>query len=358
MNRTRTAQAAQPTVGASRKSAATAIAGLVGIGVVLAGCSSAPGPSTPSSSAPTTTTTAHASKTTTTATPPPTSPSNTTSGPLKVPATGAYLGAWINPSRSGAETAQLPAFASAVGTTPAILALYTAWTKPAPIATMQRIVDQGSVPFVAWGCASTAAINAGQYDQLITTYANQLKAFGHPVLLRWFWEMNLSIPKDVNCLGSGGAAGFVSAWIHVWNIFHQVGATNVSFVWCPGVTGGVAKMAPFFPGAAYVDWIGADGYDRRAQGTQAFSDIFGPWYAAYAGYQKPMMIGETGAMANDQAGYLSGIESALPTQFPDVRALVYFDAVGPAGSWVLTGGGLLAYRQIAANPYFSVRPNV
>jgi hypothetical protein len=276
-----------------------------------------------------------------------------------VPTTGAYLGAWVNPTRVAPQTAtatQVPAFASAVGKTPTILALFTGWTDPAPIATMQRIVDQGSVPFVAWGCASTAAVTAGQYDQLITTYADQLKAFGHPVLLRWFWEMNLKITKDVNCLGSGGAAGFVAAWIHIWNIFHRVGASNVSFVWCPGVSGGVAKMAPFFPGAAYVDWIGADGYDRKAQGTQAFADVFGAWYAAYAGYQKPMTIGETGAMAIDQAAYLSGIESALPTQFPNVKALVYFDAVGPAGSWVLMGSGVEAYGQVAANPYFSVRP--
>ena len=35
---------------------------------------------------------------------------------------------------------------------------------------------------ISWGCASTAAITAGQEDWVITAYAQALKAFGHPVL--------------------------------------------------------------------------------------------------------------------------------------------------------------------------------
>ena len=217
---------------------------------------------------------------------------------------------------------------------------------------MQEIVDQGSIPLVSWGCAPTAAVDSGQYDQLITSYAMALKSFGHPVLLRWFWEMNLTVAKDVACIGSNGPAGFVSAWIHIWNIFHQVGATNVSFVWCPGISGGVAESAQYFPGAAYVDWIGVDGYDRKGEGAGGFAQIFGAWYSAYAGYGRPLMIGETGAIATDQAAYLQGIGSALPSQFPDIKALVYFDAPGPADLWVLTPDGLQAYRQLASSSYF------
>ena len=182
---------------------------------------------------------------------------------------------------------------------------------------MQKIVEHGAIPLVSWGCTSTAAIDSGQFDQLITSYAMALKSFGHPVLLRWFWEMNLRVAKDVACIGPNGPAGFVSAWIHVWNIFHEVGATNVSFVWCPGVSAGVSDTTPYFPGAAYVDWIGADGYDRAAtKGVGAFANIFGAWYAAFAGYGKPMMIGETGAMAAVQAAYLQGIGAVLPSRIP------------------------------------------
>jgi mannan endo-1,4-beta-mannosidase len=325
-------------------------------GLLALGCSSSSGPS-PSAHAkshPTSTVPTSPPTVAPTTEPEPNSSRAQAGGqPLPVPGTGAYVGAWVNPSPGHSEFSQLPVFVASVGKTPAILSLYTSWTTPAPIGHMQRIVDEGSIPLISWGCTSTAAVNAGSDDQLITAYATRLRSFAHPVLLRWFWEMNLSVPKDVNCIGSGGPAGFVSAWIRIWDIFHQVGATNVSFVWNPGVTGGLTRMAPFFPGASYVDWIGADGYDRNSPGTDAFSQVFGPWYAAYAGYGKPMMIGETAAMATDQVAYLQDIASVLPAQFPLVKALVYFDAEGPAASWILTPAGLQAYRQLAGNPYFS-----
>ncbi len=253
------------------------------------------------------------------------------------------------------ELDQLPSFKSATGSAPAILSVYTPWTFPAPIANLEGIVSEGAIPLIAWGCASTAAINSGQYDQLIMSYADSLRAFGHPVFLRWFWEMNLSVAKDAACIGSGGPSGFVAAWRRVWTIFHQARATNVSFVWCPGISGGLTGMAAFFPGANYVDWIGVDGYDRQRNGQQSFADIFGAWYSAYVSYNKPMMIGETGAMANGQTLYIQGIGSSLPTQFPKIKALVYFDARGPAAPWQLTGNGLEAFHELAANPYFSVR---
>ena len=144
--------------------------------------------------------------------------------------------------------------------------------------------------------------------------------------------MNLqAITKNAACLGSGGAPGFVAAWQHIWNIFQQVGASNVALVWCPGVSSGLTRMEPFFPGASYVDWIGADGYDRQSTGAAAFSQVFGPWYGAYASYAKPMMIGETGAMPADQAAYIQGMAAQLPTSYPEIKALIYFDARLPAG---------------------------
>jgi len=147
----------------------------------------------------------------------------------------------------------------------------------------------------------------------------------------------------------------VAAWQHIWNIFHQVGATNVALVWCPGVSGGVTKMAQYFPGASYVDWIGADGYDRKATGTAAFSQVFGPWYSAYAGYAKPMIIGETGAQAVDQVAYIQGLASELPTTYPQIKALVYFDAPGTSGVWTLTAPGAAALAAMASSSYFSAR---
>ncbi|HEX4161064.1 MAG TPA: hypothetical protein VHZ05_01120 [Acidimicrobiales bacterium] len=68
------------------------------------------------------------------------------------------------------------------------------------------------------------------------------------------------------------------------------------------------------------------------------------------------MIGETGSPATSQASYLEGVEQQLPTDFPQVRAVAYFDAAGPAADWSLTPAGLTALGRLASNPSFSAMP--
>ncbi len=77
------------------------------------------------------------------------------------------------------------------------------------------------------------------------------------------------------------------------------------------------------------------------------------WYTAYVKYGKPLIVAETGASPNDQAEFLNGIGQTVPTQFPNLKAIVYFDSKGPQGEWQLTQAGLSAFAQLLVNPYFS-----
>jgi beta-mannanase len=213
------------------------------------------------------------------------------------------------------------------------------------VADLAAITANGSIPLLDWGCADNGTqVASGADDEQITAYAQALKAFGKPVFLRWCWEMNLveSHPEV------GGPSGFVTAWVHIWTLFHQVGATNVSFVWCPALTG--VDPAPYYPGNPYVDWIGVDGYDRS--GTSTFADIFSAFYQQWAGHGKPMMVAETGSASADQADYLQSVGSGMPT-LPQFKAIVYFDAGGPAANWQLQGSGLAAFGVLARDPYFN-----
>lgn len=282
------------------------------------------------------------------------------SGPPAVPTAKVYLGTWVNPAgittnRSASALEQASTLSQLTGVIPAILGVYTAFASPAPLTVLAKIAERGAIPLVSWGCAPTSAVGSGRYDALISRFATALRDFGHPVFLRWFWEMNLPTAESVRCNGGGGPEAFVTAWRRVRDLFREAGATNVAFVWCPGVTADVARMTSYFPGAAYVDWIGADGYEHRHLGADGFTTVFSGWYDAFRGYAKPMMIAETGAMAVDQAQYLAGLRRVLPAQFPLVAAVVYFDAAGPNGSWVLTGGGLQAFAELGRDPYFSAR---
>ncbi len=348
-------------------------AALLAAGLGAAACGGAPSTRTaagphhvPGTTAPTvpltTPTTPPATPTTPAPTTAPTTAPVTTPPALAAPAVPvghAYLGAWVNPEGQhqgggSQEMAQLSTFQAAVGRNVSILHIYAGFHQPAPVPQLDGITANGSLPMLDWGCAPPAQVVSGQDDALIAAYAQALKHFGHPVLLRWFWEMNLRATAR-RCQLTDPAT-FVAAWQHVWTIFHQQGATNVAFVWCPGISAGLASMAPLYPGDAYVDWIGVDGYDRGQPGATAFSTIFGAWYAEWAGHGRPLMIGETGAPPAQQAAYLGAVAQELPSQYPDIRAFVYFNAPGPAGQWQLSGPGLTAFAQLASDPYFSAQP--
>jgi beta-mannanase len=216
------------------------------------------------------------------------------------------------------------------------------------------------VPLLDWRCAPDDEVNAGHHDGWIRSYATALAQFREPLFLRYAWEMNLA-PSRARCAGSRGPAGAVAAWQRIRGIFRDVGATNVAFVWCPGV--GPPPRTPqrwdaYFPGVDAVDWIGVDGYVRDADphaARSAFRRVFGQFYERFSRLGKPLMIAETGALPRAQSAYLSNLARLLPAAYPQVKALVYFDAPGPRGDWSLTMSGRRAFVSLATHPYFSFR---
>ena len=108
-----------------------------------------------------------------------------------------------------------------------------------------------------------------------------------------------------------------------------------------------------YPGADYVDWIGIDGYLKDQNNASSFAELFGPWYAKYVTYQKPLIVVETGAPQNDQADYFDWDWPKRANTIPGLKAILYFDALGNNGDWSLSQPGLAAFAQLLANPYFS-----
>jgi hypothetical protein len=304
---------------------------------------------------------------------------------------GVYLGAWVNPAHlknKGApgsnEFKQLPKFDQQAGRGMAILHLYTGWKKPAPISALKKIAGHfGAIPLLDWACGDTDAnIAAGKDDALIYAYAKALKAYGQPVFLRWFWEMNLA--THPSCIGPtqpilvvpcvvitcvSPASEYVSAWQRIWAIFHgrlavsgkKVHAGNVAFVWCPGVSNpSNTSYTSYYPGNGYVDWLAADGYSHGTKGGgggPSFPKVFGTFYnwAQTQDPGSPVMIAETGsgntasgrAKGNIQAAYLTSAADAVATTMPAVEAFVYFDAPGSAGNWDLQpGAGFAVFKSL------------
>jgi hypothetical protein len=360
----------------------------------------------------------------------PASGATTLSPPAIPPAGQAYLGAWVLPNGAGpypfnsrieTELANLGEFQAELGRPLGLVHVYQNFDQPMSNSILNAISSSGAIPIIDWSCltttgtaANTTQIVKGTFDAQIKAYAEQLKAYGKPVFLRWLWEPNidpglggLSKPTCVHIVGNTpvqDGAKYVAAWKHIWNIFKGtggVGATNVAFVWNPGLAGtiSVPMLTAFWPGYHYVDWIGLDGYSRpnsqQADCIPANATFAQMWKAtactdlydtlAGSGFAKsgpatspqlPMMIGETGATnpssdPNHQRDYLEGntgsiLQDFQGNMFPDIKAISYYDGTNPElgdnGTWTLSsqvasGGtapsGLAAFAILGASPKFS-----
>ncbi len=186
-----------------------------------------------------------------------------------------------------------------------------------------------------------ASIIGGQHDAYIRQWAQNAAAWGNVIYLRLFHEMNGTwYPWGINVNGNTPALA-VQAWQHVYNIFQSAGATNVKFLWCPNVVSpdDVDPLASFYPGDAYVSWLGMDGYNWGLYGEQnwdvpwsTFTQIFQPTYdelVSTVSSAKPVMVVETassaGAGSTDKANWITQMQNDVPTLFPNIQAVAYYD---------------------------------
>jgi hypothetical protein len=285
-----------------------------------------------------------------------------------VPASGTLFGAYVQPTGGttlAAEESAVTGLEHNLGRKLAIDHMYARFTSPLPISLAQWNLSEGRIPMISWSYEYTSKIAAGDYDSLIRADARQLKALHGPVLLRWFAEMDNAQSRPY----VASPASYIAAWRHMVDIFRHVGARNVHWVWCPGSGDfgpGIAQR--YYPGNAYVDWIGADGYNwapvRPNTPWRSFAQIFASFYHWGIATGKPLMIGEYGAVEGapgQKATWFRQAATQLRTEFPAIRAVVYFDDehqnFGQDFNWRVTtsASALAAFREFAAESFFTAR---
>ncbi len=245
-------------------------------------------------------------------------------------------------------------FAAAVGRRPNVVSYYSAWGGRFELRFAERAAAHGAAPLVQMLPFHTSmqSIAAGQSDSYLSSYAQQVRAYGYPVIMSfapeangwWYpWGWRKTSPAD-----------WVAAWRHVVTVFRQQGATNVTWLWTMNrsVNRGLSRMGPvadYWPGAAYVDWVGIDGYYFTA--AQDFSTVFAPTIKAIRALTgKPIFMSEVGI------GQISGQVTKIPDLFAGIRkyhliGLLWFDVAQHAGpfhqNWRLEGhpGAVAAFRQ-------------
>jgi mannan endo-1,4-beta-mannosidase len=223
-----------------------------------------------------------------------------------------------------------------------------------PTEPMESIRQHGSIPVYSWSSQSIPSslnepdfqlsdVIAGNFDSYIREFAEDARDWGHPFFLRFNWEMNGNWFPWSEGVNGNQSGEFVAAWRHVHDIFTAVGASNVSWVWCPNVDPGnklANSIASDYPGDQYVDWTGLDGYNwGPAQGGwTSFSHLYDSTYHAITDTiapSKPLLIGEMGSTekGGSKASWISEALAEIPTAFPKIRAMLWFDTFDDGMDW-------------------------
>ncbi|MEY9870973.1 mannan endo-1,4-beta-mannosidase [Streptacidiphilus sp. MAP12-33] len=242
-----------------------------------------------------------------------------------------------------------------IGKKPNVLEYYASFGDGFDTSGARRIFAAGAIPYMAWEPykPSLAAIASGSSDAYITSVAKAVASvdlpvaisFGHEFNGNWYpWGRQAATP-----------AQFVAAWRHIHDLFKAAGATNVIWVWSPNIINPArsTRLAPYYPGDAYVDWVGVIGY-YALYGEHTWNTLFEPTMREVRGFtKKPFFISETASQNSkrrlaDVDDLLSGIQS-----HPDVLGFVWFDIVKRADWRIETTPEPLAdYKLRLSNPLF------
>ena len=267
-----------------------------------------------------------------------------------------YLGVYVNgfpPS-----TAPIKQFAESVGIQPDMITFYPQFGQDFDASAACAIVKEGAVPVLQWDPenVSLASITAGKHDHYLRTFADAVKRFGDRIVLSFGHEMN------GNWYSWGyqhtASSVFVAAWRHIVNVFRAVGASNVTWLWTVNVinesrAGRIPSPAPWWPGAAYVNWVGIDGYYYRP--SWLFVSLFGPTIAAVRALTgDPILIAETGASPPaTQPAKIADIFAGIRSY--SLLGFVWFDAKGTTRDWQITSPAAIEAFREGAESYLAPR---
>ncbi len=215
-------------------------------------------------------------------------------------------------------------FAQAVGRRPNLVLYYRGWGQKFDKAFADAAVSHGATTLVQMDPThiSLAKIAAGKYDAYLTSFADEVAAFGHPVIIGFAHEMNGYWYSWG--YGHSRPAVFIAAWRHIVTLFRHQGARSVKWLW--DVNSSSRKTGPvrdWWPGSRYVTWVGINGYYYLP--GENFANVFRPVLADIRRFtQDPVLIAETAV------GPLAGQSRGIKDLLAGVRAghflgLVWFD---------------------------------
>jgi hypothetical protein len=188
---------------------------------------------------------------------------------------------------------------------------------------------------------SLSAVAKGSFDQGLRALGAQLLTLRKSPIVRPMPEPNTPWYAWSGSAKGNSAATYVKAWKHVRSVLLKVDP-KVRLLWAPYARSvpdtPQNTIASYFPGAKYVDLVGASAANFGTAKGLAWStpsELFSTAYSTIEGLaKKPFWIAETGSTATggDQRGWIQSLGS-LRSTMPQLTGVVWFDVKDPSGDF-------------------------
>jgi hypothetical protein len=308
------------------------------------------------------------------------SPSVPGKRPKVFPAAGkAFFGVYTD--KGPGDLTDYNGFVQAAGKNPQVMMFSQGWAthKTFDRQPFDRIVNRGMLPMLGWEPWNYRAeskqdtargtqpeyrlstITGGTYDAYITDWAKGIKDLGYPVAVRFAHEMNGYWYPWCESANGNKRGDYVAAWRHVHDLFAQVGAKNVIWVWSPNVVyTGATPLSQLYPGDSYVDWVGLSGYYGTAgmETYQTFDQIYRTTLAELKTLsRRPIVVTETAATDEQgrKADWIADLLQTLP-KHPEIIGFLWYESVKET-DWRIAASkaASAAFAQGIAQPYFGAQ---
>ncbi|MEU2736939.1 glycosyl hydrolase [Streptomyces sp. NPDC007095] len=262
-----------------------------------------------------------------------------------------YLGATLD--RAPAALDAVDTWTGQAGKAPNLLSYHLTWGNDFQTDATQAVWQRRMLPYIVWEPfrPTLREISEGRDDDYIQRTALAVRDLNVPVALSFAHEMNGAwYPWGTE---KAAPAEFVAAWRHIHDIFQDKGVSNVIWVWSPSVIAPVpsVQLRPYYPGDAYVDWLGLVGY-YTGTGPHTFDTLFAPTIKEVRAFTRnAVLIAQTAAQPGvrkpaDIRDLLHGV-----TARHDVVGFIWFDQK-TAADWRIDSSreALAAFRRGVADP--------
>ena len=271
---------------------------------------------------------------------------------------GFYVGVRFREAERGKFPHDFDKTARALGVGMRVFPVTLRWApedaEPLPLALLREARLHGAVPLITWEPRAAtfpkfrtdpklgadkgvlSAVLAGAFDDFLIAFAEKLRDFGEPVLIRFAPDPD-NPARPWSPENGTTAAQYTEAWEYVASVFNEVGASNVGWMWQPWKPGG---MATHLPPVAHVDWIGLSMLNLGTMdgGTwREFADLYAPFRAKIQSLRLPVMLTGFGSTSSggDRNAWLQRALAKISADCPEIRGLVVPEV---SGGWFADDG--------------------